>query len=118
MAALPGYVGVLYDSIRDRPNPSVERTEMERGVAKQRRTNTGTLISLPLTFDFATMDDAEAFLDWYFDVIRIVDFFDMTHPRTGATIRARFVGGDVGELRPAEGIDRPWQRDVQVEYLR
>ncbi|MEB2187726.1 hypothetical protein VDS18_17795 [Xanthomonas campestris pv. campestris] len=118
MASLPAYVGVLYDAILERPVPSVKRTEMERGLAKQERINSRTVVNLSLSFDFSNKDDAAAFLDWYFDVIKVVGTFTMAHPRTGQQITAQFIGGDIGELRAVEGVDRPYQCDVQIEYLR
>ncbi|KTF29708.1 hypothetical protein, partial [Xanthomonas vesicatoria] len=118
MVALPAYVGVLYDAIRERPVPAVNRTEMERGLAKQVLVNTRLVMNLPLSFDFATLEDAEAFLDWYCDEIKVVGEFTMPHPRSGKQITARFVSGDIGELRPVEGVERPWQCDVLIEYLR
>ncbi|MGV7185709.1 hypothetical protein [Xanthomonas axonopodis] len=118
MAAFPLYAGVLYDTLRSSFDPAVMRTEMERGVPKQRVFNTRVLMKLAMTLDFATPVDAVSFEHWYFDDIRRIGWFDFRHPLTGLTVQARFEGGSIGELRPADGADRPWQRDVVVEFLR
>ncbi|WP_372177462.1 hypothetical protein ACCQ23_21170 [Xanthomonas axonopodis pv. phyllanthi] len=118
MATFPAYAGVLYDSVRTSFDPSVERTEMERGVPKQRVLNSQVLIKIAMTLDFANPADAVRFENWYFDEIHRIDWFDFSHPLTGALVQARFEGGALGELRPAEGADRPWQQDVVLEYLR
>lgn len=118
MAALPGYVVVRMTGYGEQFDPSVERTEMERGLAKQRVINHSVVDVLKLSFLFATSAHAESFLDWYHDTIKRVGFFDMAHPRTKATISARFPGGDIGTLQSIAGTDHLWQRDLTVEYLR
>ncbi|QHG87929.1 hypothetical protein ACCQ13_14660 [Xanthomonas sp. NCPPB 1638] len=118
MATFPAYAGVLYDTVRCSFDPSVLRTEMERGVPKQRVLNSRVLTKVAMTLDFASPTTALAFESWYFDEIRRVGWFDFLHPLSGVTLQARFENGGIGELRPAEGAERPWQRDVVVEYLR
>ncbi|PPT26886.1 hypothetical protein [Xanthomonas arboricola] len=118
MASFPSYAGVLYDTVRSSFDAAVLRTEMERGVPKQRVLNSRVLMKLSMTLDFATPADAMAFEGWYFGVIRRIGWFDFVHPLSGAALQVRFEGGAIGELRPADGADRPWQRDVVVEYLR
>lgn len=118
MAALPGYVGILYESYGEEFDPSVIESEMERGPAKLRVANSQVVMKLPATLDFATLDDAEAFLDWYFTAIKRVDWFDMAHPRTGQAIRARFESGKIGKLQLVPGATPGAQRDVVFEYMR
>ncbi|WP_126945712.1 hypothetical protein [Xanthomonas sp. BRIP62418] len=118
MSVFPAYAGILYDTVRRSFDPAVMRTEMERGMPKQRVTSTGVLMKLAMTLDFATPADAMAFENWYFDDIRRIGWFDFVHPLSGALLQVRFENGGIGELRPVEGADRPWQCDVTVEYLR
>lgn len=118
MASLPSYVGLLYDSIRPSFDPSVARSEMERGVPKERVLNSRVLAEIAVTLDFANPVDAMSFEDWYFNDIRRVGWFDFRHPLSGQLLRGHFKAGAIGELRPVEGADRPWQRDVTMEYLR
>ncbi|MBB2805930.1 hypothetical protein VC253_01520 [Xanthomonas campestris] len=118
MSVFPPYAGILYDTVRRSFDPAVLRTEMERGLPKQRVFNTGVLMKLAMTLDFATPADAMKFENWYFDDIRRIGWFDFVHPLSGASLQVRFENGGIGELRPVEGADRPWQCDVTVEYLR
>lgn len=118
MAALPSYVTVRMSGYSESFDPSVERTEMERGPAKQAIKNTHVMAMLAVSFLFPTSADAEAFLDWYHDTIVRIGYFDMDHPRTGQTISVRFPGGDIGTLQSLAGTDHLWQRDLAVEYLR
>jgi len=118
MANLPTYVEIRQSTWSESFDPSVQRTEMERGVPKQSVLNTGVLMKMKCSLIFRTTADDVAFLDWYFDVIRRVGFFTMTHPRTGQSINARFEGGNVGEVRSIAGTDGLWQRDVTIEYMR
>jgi len=118
MAAFPSYVCIEQGGWAEKPQPSVLRTEMEKGPAMQRRLNSRTLFNVTAALVFRSVSDATAFENWYLNDIDIVDWFDMTHPRTGAAIKARFVGGDIGELVPrGRGFDVT-SRTVQLEYFR
>lgn len=118
MATLPAYAEIRMSSWSESFDPSVQRTEMERGLPKQSVLNSGVLMKMKCSLLFRSTADDVAFLDWYFGVIHRVGFFSMTHPRTGQTINARFEGGNVGEVRSITGTDGLWQRDVTIEYLR
>lgn len=118
MAALPSYVIVRMSGYSETFDPSVQSTEMERGPNKESVLNSQVKMRLGVSFLFMTSDDAESFLDWYFDTIGRIGYFTMTHPRTGATISAKFPKGDLGELRSAAGTNHMCQRDLTVEYLR
>lgn len=118
MASLPDYVIVRPTGYSETFQPSVIRTEMERGMPKQRLLNTQVLYNLNLSLITETQQQTEDFMDWYFLTIKRIDFFTMTHPRTGQLINVRFVGGDFGTLQTISGANRIWQRDVVVEYLR
>jgi len=117
MPKLPEYARLLM-GYSEGFDPSVQRTEMERGPAKQSIINTHVMEQPKATLVFNTAADAEAFETWYFDVIKRVGWFDFRHPRTGATIQARFMGGDIGELVPVGPGFRPCQRAVTLEYMR
>lgn len=118
MATLPSYIAVRFPDYGEQFDPSVLRSEMERGVPKQRVVNTHVLQQIQATFLFSSAADAAAFEDWYFNDLGRVDWFDMTHPRTGATIQARFVGGDIGTLVPLIPTFSYAYRSVTLEYLR
>ena len=119
MATLPSYAQILFDGFGEEFDPSVERTEMERGVAKQRLLNTQVMAEIPVSLLFATPADTAAFEDWYFGVLRRIDWFQMPHPRTGATITARFKGGKIGRLAPrSPRMTRYVRTGVVLEYLR
>lgn len=117
MATLPSYVRVLFP-MSEGFDPSVQRTEMERGPAKQAIVNTHVFKQPKATFWFKSYADAVAFEAWYFDVLGRVDYFDMRHPLTRQTVSVRFVGGDIGELVPLGPGGNPCQRTVTLEYMR
>lgn len=118
MASLPSYVAIRFPDYGETPQPSVQRTEMERGVPKQRILNTQVMVEVQAAFLFRTSADASAFEDWYYDTIKRIGWFTMTHPRTGAPINARFVGGDIGTLAPMSPTFGQSYRVVKLEYLR
>jgi hypothetical protein len=118
MAALPSYVGVLFDGYSESFDPAIERTEMERGEPKQAVINSQVLMKLGVSLRFNSKADVASFETWYFDTIGRIGTFTMTHPRTGATITARFENGSIGTLVPLDLDFAIAQRDVVIEYLR
>lgn len=118
MATLPSYVTILFDGFTEDFDPSVLRTEMERGVPKQRVINSKVLAEINCRILFESKADAASFEAWYFDTIKRIGWFDMEHPRTGVTISARFKGGRLGQLVPLIP-DFSWcAREVTLEYMR
>lgn len=113
--------GMRYDwrDFSETPEPVVERSEMERGVPKQRRISSDARVELQLTLHFDTTAEIAAFEAWFYTTIKAgQDWFDFPHPRTGATVQARIVGGELGALtylrRP---LDKA-KRTVKLEYWR
>ncbi|MBB5885462.1 hypothetical protein DYQ93_11465 [Xanthomonas sp. LMG 8992] len=119
MEALPSYVQVLVAGYSDSDfDPSVLRTEMERGVAKQRIKNSQVTMKINATLLFDSEQDADAFEDWYFDTINRIEEFTMLHPRRKIPIVARFEGGRIGKLMPRNPRFTRLTRDVVLEYQR
>ena len=118
MAALPDFVCVLAAGYGEEFDPSVERTEMERGPAKERLLNSGVVDQLHVTLLFNSNADASAFEAWYFNEIKRIGWFTMTHPRTQQTITARFIGGNIGRLQTRNPMFTRLFRSTVVEYMR
>lgn len=121
MPAFPSYVKLGWKDTGEQPAPVVARSEMERGIAKQRRIAADTVVTVPLTLYFDTAADAANFESWFYSAAGAnagAAWFDFTLPRTGAVVQARIVGGDLGSLVPAS---RNWafsQRQLKLEYVR
>lgn len=118
MATFPEYVCVEVAGYGESFDPSVERTEMERGVPKQRITNTRVMQRLRCSLMFDTPQEVANFETWYFQAIGRIGWFDFKHPRTGAVVNARFEGGALGDLSPVNNRRRKWRREAVLEYLR
>lgn len=118
MADFPSYAQILTDGFSESFDPAVERTDMERGVPKQRLINSQVLVKLSATLFFRSSDDVAAFESWYFDTLKRIGWFQMKHPRTGAAITARFEGGSIGSLSPLGPKFYIASRNVVMEYLR
>ena len=120
MPAFPTWVQVVPGDITAQPAPVVLRSEMERGLPKQRRVAADSLVTMSVTAIFKNAQLADAFETWFYgDAQAGAAFFDWVHPFTGATVQARVVGGDIGQLRPLgtrEGAR--YVRAFQLEYLR
>lgn len=118
MAAFPTYVRMLFAGYGESFDPAIERVEMERGAPKQSARNSQVLMKLSASLVFQSAADAVSFEAWYFDTLHRIDFFTMTHPRTGASITARFENGSIGTLAPMGPVFSSSSRDVVIEYLR
>lgn len=105
--------------MREAHEPAVERSQMERGIPKQRRISSDVRIELALTLYFDSAADLAAFETWFYTTINAgQDFFDFTHPRTGAALQARFVGGELGEVSYQNRTLGKSSRPVKLEYWR
>lgn len=118
MAVWPAYAKFILDGAEESFDPSVLTTEMERGVPKQRILNSQVMVTIQGTVLFTSASDIAAFESWYFDTIKRIGWFDFRHPRTGATVQARFQKGDIGPLTPAASAFIVATRTLSVEYLR
>lgn len=118
MADFPAYVTVLFDGYSEAFDPSIHRVEMERGGPKEAVINSQVLMKLNVSLLFRSKADVASFEDWYFNTIARVGAFNMTHPRTGATITAWFENASIGTLVPLTGAFRIAKRDCVIEYLR
>lgn len=118
MAALPSYVKLLRDDAGEQFDPGVVASEMEKGIAKMRVSQSRVVVQVAATLFFKTRLDSISFESWYFDDIRRIGWFDWCDPRTGQTRSVRFKGGDIGKLVPLTSRYGKSQRSVTLEYLR
>lgn len=118
MAEFPSFVTIRFVGYSEEFDPSVERVEMERGVAKMTLVNTQVMQELQATLQFKSAAEAASFEEWYFGIIRRIGWFNMIHPRTKQPIVARFKGGNIGRLVPLMTQFKFSVRDVTLEYLR
>lgn len=121
MATFPSYVQIALGSTSEDRAPVVLRTEMERGVPKQRRMASDTMVTVPVTLMFKSKQNSDDFETWFDTQINSgADWFSWIDPRSGTVRQARFVGGKLGALIPVHGTWRipRCQRTATFEYLR
>ena len=116
MNELPKGIRLLTEGYSDTPKPEVVRDEMDRGPANQELLNTRMRMEMQVTFFMDTRAKLEAFEDWYRNTIRIIDWFDTVHPRTGVAIRARFPNGERGPAVALVPGFRASSVNATVEY--
>jgi hypothetical protein len=122
MAAFPTYAKIASDGFNEAHSPTALRSDMERGMAKQRRTQSTATVTLQVTLLFMSKVDSAAFEDWYYSPTGAAHgaaFFDFTDPRTGVVRQARVVANSLGPLSTMGGsmLSRT-KRTLQIEYLR
>jgi hypothetical protein len=118
MANFPPYVKVLAAGYGEDFDPAIERSEMERGVPKERLINSQVLMKISATLLFDSPADITSFEDWYFTDIQRIGWFQLTHPRTLAMVSARFEEAKIGKLTPRNPMFSCATRSVVFEYLR
>lgn len=119
MATFPIALCTIQLAGNERPAPMVARSEMERGIARQRRTAADSLVQLSLQLGFDSIANVLDFETWFYaDALAGAAWFDFTHPRTGSVVQARVVGGDLGALTPMAESFRVAERTLTIEYIR
>lgn len=119
MATWPSYALLGWNDTAEEMQPIVERSQMERGVAKQRRTQADVVVTCPVTVYFNSAANAALFETWVYTTLNGgADWFDFTSLRTGGTVQMRIVGGDIGALKPSTRTWARSQRSCRIEYLR
>jgi hypothetical protein len=119
MAALPAYVKYEWRPLAITPDTALVRSQMERGIPKQRRITSDVMETMLLTMHFDTAADATSFEAWFYTTINAgADWFDLVHPRTGATEQVRSMEGKLGALQPLNRNFSRTKRDMLVERVR
>lgn len=118
MAVWPSYARFILTGAGEEFDPSVERTEMERGLPKQRIVNSDVMATISGAVLFTSDSDIASFEQWYFQDVGRVGFFEFRHPRTGTLVQARFVNGQLGRLEALSGGFAIASREVMLEYVR
>lgn len=119
MATFPSYVGIRWADTAEQPASVVLRSEMERGVPKQRRMASDAMVTVPVTLYFRTQANAVDFETWvYTQIGGGADWFTWTNPRTNTAVQARIIGGNLGALKPGSNAWTFAERSLQLEYLR
>lgn len=117
MATFPhSLCGIRQDGHGEQHAPMVLRSDMERGIPKQRRAGADVLVRVPCSLVFRSAADAAAFEAWFY--ADGMGWFDFTLPRTGAVVQARIIGGDIGTLSPLTPAWNASERSVVLEYVR
>ena len=118
MATFP-VVKFDWRDLTEAPDTIVERSEMERGIPKQRRIASDARVEVMLTLHFDTKAEAAAFETWFYTTINAGQaWFDWTHPRTGQVVQARIVGGELGPLKFMQQTLQASSRSIKLEYWR
>jgi len=116
----PDYVKVLLSSFQEAHGVNVARTEMARGVPKQRRTQSDVLVTVTFTVMFISPAGVSDFEDWFYgDAAGGAVWFEWFDPRARVTRQARVVAGSLGELKPLTTWKKGLAlRSLKLEYLR
>lgn len=123
MAAFPTYVKVALGGYSESHAPIVSRSEMDRGVPKQRKTQSDVMVTIALNLIFLAKADVANFEDWYYastGAAAGAAYFDWTDPRTGVVRQARAVANELGPLTQFQDTNGfvLTTRPLKIEYLR
>lgn len=119
MPAWPSNTKFGWRDLEEAPQPVVERTQMERGIPRQRRVASDPMVQMQLQVYFDTKAEAAAFETWFYtDLLAGQDWFTFTHPRTGQTVNARVVNGELGPLKFEQRTLEASNRSLRIEFVR
>jgi hypothetical protein len=119
MPAFPHHLCTILHAGGERAAPVVLRSEVERGIPRQRRAAADTLVQVSLQLGFETAQASADFDAWFYgEALAGAAWFDFTNPRTNAVVQARVVGGDLGGLTPLAEAYRVAERSIEIEYVR
>ncbi len=100
MATFPSYARIIDAGYSKKSDYGVLRTDMDGGIAKQRRRWSTPIITRAVTILLQSVDDRNAFDAWMADEIGGgTGWFDWTD-ESGVVKQARIVGGDVSWTTP------------------
>lgn len=120
MATFPSTQRILWPDGDEMPLSVVARSAVERGIAKQRRTQSDTVISKTIALLFESVQEVQDFEDWFYSPAGAdagAAWFDFTLPRTGVVVQARVVGGELGALQMM-AHQRAYRRSLPLEWKR
>jgi hypothetical protein len=121
MAAFPLKSDRILSDYNEMSESVVERTQMERGIQKQRRISSDSRVELQVTLLFTTKQEAIDFETWFYSASGAnagAAFFDFTVPRTGTVVQARIVSGDLGQLIADRAYLDLFRRQIKLEWWR
>jgi hypothetical protein len=120
MPSLPSYARLKLGSASEKATPIVERSQMERGVPRTRRTATDPLLTLSATLVFRSWADAESFRTWFYSPVGAAAgaaWFDWRDPRTNAMRSVRFVASSMGDVVPLSASFGICEQPCAIEYV-
>lgn len=119
MPAFPSTQKFGWRDLQEAPQPVVARSEVERGIPRQRRTASDAMVQIQLMLFFDTKAEAASFETWFYtDIVAGQAWFDFTHPRTGQALQARVVGGQLGPLQFDQRTLNASKRAITIEFVR
>jgi hypothetical protein len=119
MPAFPHHLCTILHAGSERPDPVVLRSEVERGLARQRRSAADARVQVSLQLGFETLAAADEFEAWFYgEALGGAAWFSFTHPRGDRVVTARVVGGSLGAITPLAEAYRVAERTVDIEYIR
>lgn len=103
----------------EEPGTALMRSDMERGVAKQRRVAADVTVTQETTVYFKSKQHAIDWETWFYSTIGAgADRFDWVDLRTGVTRQVRIKEGKPGVLKPATVNWAYSQRTLTLEWQR
>jgi hypothetical protein len=119
MPAFPHHLCTILHAGSERPDPVVLRSEVERGLARQRRSAADARVQVSLQLGFETLAAADEFETWFYgEALGGAAWFSFNHPRGDRVVTARVVGGSLGAITPLAEAYRVAERTVDIEYIR
>lgn len=116
MATFPTYAKIVWPDTSEQHASAVLRSDVERGIPRTRRNAADALVSVSVTLQLFTPQRVADFESWFYaEAMAGAAWFSFTHPRTGAVVQGRMVGG-FGPVRQMG--NQTWSLPAVIEYIR
>lgn len=120
MSYLPTGTRILLNGFSQQDSVIIERTEMDRGPAKTRRTANDVIVTTSALLLFQTTAAIAEFRTWYYSAAgggAGTSYWQWLDPRTRTVRNVRFVASSMGPLQPLAGASQVAQMTCAFEYL-
>lgn len=120
MATFPSYVVVRFAGFSQQDSNLIERSDMDKGVAKTRRVQTDPVVTVSATLYFRSAADVQRYRQWFYSAGGAnagAAWFDMTDPRTLQVRQCRLVASSNGPLTPLAKRFAKASQTVAFEYV-
>ncbi|MCE5182351.1 MAG: hypothetical protein LLG15_11165 [Betaproteobacteria bacterium] len=115
LPSFPSYAVLLFDGFSEKPEPNIDRTEMESGPPKQMPKSSRAMETRHVKYRINSRAEFLSFKDWHrVDLKQGSAWFSWADPLDLVTKKARIVGGKIEPKALRHDLEK-WDVDFDLE---